>query len=77
MEMRLLTLLQRLRAWLYVFVLMPALALAQVSGGNGRYYERSWGFWNGFWTVAAIVAVLAVLGWMVSARRRGQRRAGP
>lgn len=76
MEMRLWTLLRNLQAWLYVFLFTPALAFAQVYGEPGPYSDRGWGFWNGFWTIAALVAVLALIAWAVS-RRGGRRRAAP
>lgn len=72
MEMRLLTLLRSLQVWLYAFFFTPALAFAQVYRDEGQYYGRGWGFWNGFWTIAALVAVLALIAWGVS-RRRGRR----
>lgn len=76
MEMRLLTLLRGLQAWLYAFFFTPALALAQMYGDAGPYYGRGWGFWNGFWTIATLVGVLALIAWAVS-RRGGRRRVGP
>lgn len=79
MEMQLLAQLRRLQAWLYVFFLAPALAFAQVADYEPEvgYYERGWGAWGWFWLIAAIVAVLAVIGWAMSRRGGPHRRVTP
>ncbi|QRK05902.1 hypothetical protein JQX13_38060 [Archangium violaceum] len=78
METQLLTLLRMVRAWMCaVLFFVPALAFAQVYGEDAaRYSGRGWGFWNGFWTIAAIVAILVLAAWGVSTMR-GRRRVGP